>query len=142
MGTLRKANAVVQEKLCHHTCIDALKLCGFIDTGDAFVCRPAADLEPMRKMVVGLRAHPPEQIATAGAAAQAGPARKPVKSAFDFESRAVRESAEQRQASELEEVRRRQRERYNSGAGGVSTSQQSQAPTQGQRDSDDRCTVQ
>ena len=32
--TLRKANAVVQEKLCHHTCIDALKLCGFIDTGE------------------------------------------------------------------------------------------------------------
>jgi len=53
--TLKKGNAVVQEKLRHPACIEALRLCGFSDAGEAYVCRPAADLSVMRRMSLALR---------------------------------------------------------------------------------------
>jgi len=54
--SLKKSNAVVKEKLCHPACIEALRLCGFSDTGEAYVCRQAADLSVMRRMSSALRA--------------------------------------------------------------------------------------
>jgi len=54
--TLKKGNAVVQAKLCHPACIKVLRLGGFSDVGEAYVCRPAADLSVMRRMSAALRA--------------------------------------------------------------------------------------
>jgi len=54
--TLKKSNAIVQEKLCHPACIEALRLCGFSDVDEAYVCRSAADLSVMRRMSAALRA--------------------------------------------------------------------------------------
>lgn len=68
---LKKANAIVKEKLGHPVCISALQLCGFQDLGDAYVLRAAADLTLMRKMSAALRAHPPET--TRAAAPRAAP---------------------------------------------------------------------
>lgn len=53
--TLKKANAVVKEKLRHPCCIEALKLSGFQDMGEAYVCRSAADLSTMKQMAAALK---------------------------------------------------------------------------------------
>jgi len=70
--TLKKSNAVVQEKLCHPACIEALRLCGFSDMGEAYVCRQAADLSVMRRMSSTLRTSSLQSSQQASAAA--GPA--------------------------------------------------------------------
>ncbi|OLP95754.1 hypothetical protein AK812_SmicGene22068 [Symbiodinium microadriaticum] len=57
--TLRKANAVVQEKLKHPACTQALLMCGFADEGECFVCEPGADLSTMRRVCAQLKASPP-----------------------------------------------------------------------------------
>lgn len=68
--TLNKANAVVKEKLRHPSCIAALQLCGFTDGGEAYVCRPAADLALMREMAGELKALPEfTELPSPGAAA-------------------------------------------------------------------------
>jgi len=58
--TLKKANAVVQEKLRHPACREVLLLCGFEDTSEAYVCRSNADLSVMRQMASLLKAFRPE----------------------------------------------------------------------------------
>jgi len=57
--TLKKANAIVQEKLQHPACIEMLRLCGFSDMGEVYACRQAADLSLMRRMTAVLKARPP-----------------------------------------------------------------------------------
>eukprot|EP00927_Polykrikos_kofoidii_P005277 TRINITY_DN1209_c0_g1_i1.p1 TRINITY_DN1209_c0_g1~~TRINITY_DN1209_c0_g1_i1.p1 ORF type:complete len:379 (+),score=68.12 TRINITY_DN1209_c0_g1_i1:73-1137(+) len=66
--TLKKANTVVQEKLRHSTCQEALRLSGFHDVGEAFVCRPNADLGVMRQMTAVLKTYRPEAARSAGTA--------------------------------------------------------------------------
>ncbi|CAE7458214.1 unnamed protein product [Symbiodinium natans] len=57
--TLRKANAVVQDKLKHPACKQALLLCGFTEEEDCYVCPPSADLSTMRRVCAQLKALPP-----------------------------------------------------------------------------------
>lgn len=53
--SLKKANALVKERLRHPSCIALLKLCRFEDREDVYVCPSAVDLTPMRKTVAALQ---------------------------------------------------------------------------------------
>lgn len=148
--TLRKANAVVQEKLKHPACTQALLMCGFADEGDCFVCEAAADLSTMRRVCAQLKAslppasgvrivdgviqRPPKaeaQEATAASPAKGYAASRSTpqsavtgakpRSAFDFQRRADRETREQAQSQALQELRQQQKERYKAEGAGTGT---------------------
>merc|ERR1719454_232490 len=69
--SLKKANAVVQDKLRHPACVQALLLCGFQDTGDTYVCRANADLSLMRQFTSSLKAYDPLSATPASSSAPA-----------------------------------------------------------------------
>lgn len=137
--SLRKDNAVVKEKLKHPSCIASLQLCGFFDDGDFFVCPDSTDLTTMRRVcgllkevpltegvriVDGVIMRPPKVEAkeTTSSSTNRGyvatPSRPPPvagsnarsKSAFDFQRR--ERDTQQAQADDLQELRRQQKERY------------------------------
>eukprot|EP00928_Gymnodinium_smaydae_P038219 TRINITY_DN26404_c0_g1_i1.p1 TRINITY_DN26404_c0_g1~~TRINITY_DN26404_c0_g1_i1.p1 ORF type:complete len:339 (+),score=64.36 TRINITY_DN26404_c0_g1_i1:32-1048(+) len=54
--SLKKANALVRERLKHPASVAILRLCGFEDVGESYTCSPVADLTAMRKMVAALQA--------------------------------------------------------------------------------------
>lgn len=108
--TLRKENAAVKVKLRHPACIAALKLCGFTDTPEAYVCRPAVDLALMRGMCAALKANPAPvatQVGSVGASAAAdargGAATRLVNGVIVRPPRG--EEAEERGASEQAQAR-------------------------------------
>eukprot|EP00913_Durusdinium_trenchii_P016186 g15211.t1 len=56
--SLRKENAVVKEKLKHPSCLASLRLCGFVEDADVFVCPDSVDLSTMRRVCTQLKAVP------------------------------------------------------------------------------------
>ncbi|CAK9081963.1 AN1-type zinc finger protein 1 (Zinc finger AN1-type-containing protein 1) [Durusdinium trenchii] len=53
--SLRKENAVVKEKLKHPSCLASLRLCGFVEDADVFVCPDSVDLSTMRRVCTQLK---------------------------------------------------------------------------------------
>lgn len=63
--SLKKANTLVKDRLKHSSCVALLRLCGFEDRGEAYVCPVTADLTAMRKTVSALQLTtyvPPPQV--------------------------------------------------------------------------------